>query len=147
MKVILLKDTAKLGKRGEVKDVAETYALHVLIPKGLAIQATQAELTKWKQKEDQAKYKKEIASNTFLQLARTLQADKLIIRGKKADTKGQLFASIKEGDIADSIFETTKLSIDPKQIILVHPIKSIGNHSFIIKQGAQQEKAEVEIIQ
>ena len=67
MKVILLRDIAKLGRRGEVKEVADGYAINVLIKKEMVIQATPNELMKWKQKADSQIHKKELAADTFVQ--------------------------------------------------------------------------------
>ena len=139
MKIILLKDTAKLGKRGEVKEVADGYAINVLIKKGDALQATPSELSKWKAKEESKKHKQELVSNLFVKLTDTLHSTLITITGKKHDTKGQLFAQIKEGDIADAIFGVTKLSVDPKQISIATPIKSLGEHTFTLKQGDKKE--------
>jgi large subunit ribosomal protein L9 len=145
MKVILLRDIAGQGKRGEVKDVAEGYAMNVLIKKGDAVQATSGELAKWKSKQDAKLHQKELATNTFAQLIDTLRKNSLVITGKKADQKGQLFASIKESDIADAIYATAKMSVDPKQIILDSPIKSLGRHEVILKQGEKKEAISVEV--
>ena len=145
MKVILLRDTAKLGKRGEVKEVADGYAINVLIKKGDALQATPGELAKWKAKEDSKKHKKELETNVFTQLIDKLHQNQVIISGKKADTKGQLFAAVHENDIADAIFKVTQFSLDPKQISIPVVIKSLGVHSVEIKQGTQKEKIMIEV--
>jgi large subunit ribosomal protein L9 len=145
MKVILQRDMSKLGQRGEVKEVADGYAINVLIKKGDAIQATPAELQKLKQKEDAKKYKRELATNTFVQLIDKLRKEKIIITCKKADAKGQLLAQIKEVDIADAIYKATSFSIDPKQILITSNIKSLGTHEIEIKQGVQKEKIFLEI--
>ncbi len=145
MKVILLKDIAKLGKRGEVKEVADGYAINVLIKKGLALQGTPQELLKWKQKEESTKHKKELQTNIFVQLVDKLRREKIIITGKKADSKGQLFAAIHENDVTDAIFKGTSLSVDPKQIIIPTQIKSLGVHTIEIKQGTQKEKITIEV--
>lgn len=139
MKVILLKDITKLGKRGEVKEVADSYAINVLIKKNDAIQATKEELAKWKAKEDAKQHKKELATSSFAVLVDALKKTPLTITGKKHDDKGQLFASIKEHDIVDAIYTSVKVSIDPKQIILSSPIKSLGAHTFDLKQGDKRE--------
>lgn len=143
MKVILLKDIAKMGKRGEVKEVADGYAINVLIKKGDALMATPTELAKWKSKEDAKNHKKELATSTFAVLVDALNHTNLIITNKKHDTKGQLFAAVKEVDIADAIFSAVKLSVDPKQIIITTPIKSVGKHVFEIKQGDKKERIEL----
>jgi large subunit ribosomal protein L9 len=145
MKVILLRDIARLGQRGEVKEVAEGYAMNVLIKKGDAVQATPGELAKWKSKQDAKQHQKELATNTFTQLVDALRKQEVVITGKKADQKGQLFASIKETDIAEAIYATAKMSVDPKQIILAHPIKSLGTHEVSIKQGEKKERITIEV--
>jgi large subunit ribosomal protein L9 len=138
MKVILLQDISKIGKRGEVKEVANGYAINVLIAKGQALQATDSELAKWKAKADSVKHKKDLAVNAFLRLTDELKKHTLIIADKKHDTKGQLFAAVKESDIADAIFAITKISIDPKQVHIATVIKTVSKHSFMLKQGADE---------
>ena len=143
MKVIIKRDMTKLGQRGSIVEVADGYAINVLIKKGDAIQATPTELTKWKQKEDAKKFKKELATNTFTQLIDNIRKEKIVITGKKYDAKGQLFAQIKEVDIADAIFKVTNFSVDPKQIIIPTHIKSLGSYNVELKQGTQKEKIAV----
>lgn len=145
MKVILQRDIARLGKRGEVKEVAEGYAMNVLIKKGDALQATPSELAKWKAKEDSKLHKKEVATNTFVQLIDVLRKNEVVITGKKADQKGQLFASIKENDIADAIYAVSKMSLDPKQILLSSPIKTLGKHTVTLKQAEKKEAIVIEV--
>lgn len=145
MKVILLKDIAKMGKRGDVKEVADGYAINVLIKKGMALMATPSELLKWKQKADSQNHKKELQTNTFVQLIDKIRHEKIVITGKKSDAKGQLFAAIHPDDIADAIFKVTHFSIDPKQITITDIIKSLGVHTVEIKQGAQKEKIMIEV--
>ncbi len=145
MKVILLRDMANLGKRGEVKEVAEGYAMNVLIKKGDAVHATPAVLSQWKAKEGAKLHKKEIATNTFAQLIDSLRKNEIVLSNKKADQKGQLFASIKETDIADAIYTATKMSVDPKQILLSSPIKSLGVYDVQLKQGERKEKITIQV--
>jgi large subunit ribosomal protein L9 len=145
MKVILLRDIARLGQRGEVKEVAEGYAMNVLIKKGDAIHATAGELAKWKSQAEAKVHKKEVATSTFIQLVQTLRAQEVVITGKKADQKGQLFASIKESDIVDAIYAAAKISVDTKQILIPHPIKSVGRHEVTLKQGEKKETIAIEV--
>lgn len=145
MKVILLRDMTGLGKRGEVKEVANGYAMNVLIKKGDALQATSSELAKWKAKEDSKNHKKELATSTFAQLVDSLRKTTIVITGKKADGKGQLFASIKEGDVVEAIYEAVHMSVDPKQILIASPIKTTGTHAVSIKQGDKKENLEIQV--
>lgn len=146
MKVILLQDLSNLGKRGDIKEVANVYAINVLIPQKKVVEATPAEIAKWKQKEDVRKYQKEFTTKIFSQLLEKLRHEQIIISGKKHDEKGQLFAQVKEGDIADAIFKVTNFSIDTKQIIVPKPIKSLGTHTVELKQGAQKENVVISIV-
>ena len=145
MKVILQRDIARLGQRGEVKEVADGFAINVLIKKGDAIQATPAELAKWKQKEQSKLQKKELATSTFAQLVDAIRKTTIAIENKKRDQKGQLFASIKEADVADAVYGAVKMSIDPKQVIIKEPIKHLGTHTVVIKQGDKQESISVDV--
>jgi large subunit ribosomal protein L9 len=145
MKVILLRDIARLGQRGEVKEVAEGYAMNVLIKKGDAVHATPGELAKWKSRQDAKQHQKELATNTFTQLIDTLRKQEIVITGKKADQKGQLFASIKETDIAEAIYTTAEMSVDPKQILIAAPIKSLGAHTVTLKQGEKKEMITIQV--
>ncbi len=146
MKIILLKDISRLGKRGEIKEVADGYAMNVLIKSAQAIRATPEELTKWKQKEEAQKRKKELATTIFSQLLDKLNKEQVKITGKKADQKGQLFAQVKETDITEMIFKSTNISIDPHQVIIPTPIKSVGVHTVELKQGTRKEKFKINVI-
>lgn len=146
MKVILLQDIAKLGKRGSVTEVADGYAINVLIKKGQVLRATPAELSKWKQAEEAKKYKKEVITNTFLQLLEKIGKAPVVITGKKADAKGQLFAQVKESDVALAIFALTNFSLDPKQITIPVQIKSLGEHFIALQQGEQKKNITVKVV-
>jgi large subunit ribosomal protein L9 len=145
MKVILLRDITKLGKRGDVKEVADGYATNVLIKKGEALRATPEELSKWKSKEQALKHRKEMETNVFVQAIDALGKAKINIVGKKRDEKGQLFAQVKEVDIVDAIFNAIKLSVDPKQIIISSPIKTLGKYVVTLKQGERKESFSIEV--
>ena len=108
--------------------------------------ATAGELAKWKQKEDSMKHKRELAVSVFAQLIDKIRSVSIEITNKKRDEKGQLFAQVKEDDIAEAIFAKTNLSIDPRQVLLQEPIKHIGVHTVILKQGNKQEKIQIQVI-
>lgn len=144
MKVIFIKDMAKIAQRGEVKDFADGYAMNVLINKGYAIMATPQELQKLHQKQESAIKKKETAESLFLQLLQKLSSKNIIIAGKKNDN-GHLFAHISTEDIADAIFSEIKLSISPNQIYIKEPIKKNGIYVVELKQGDKKGNIKVEV--
>ena len=125
MKVIFIQDVARVGRRGEVKDVADGYVVNVLLPKKQVIIATPAEIKKLEQEAKNKESKKEIDKNLFVKAISSLQEvlDKessgvLEITGHKADDKGHLFSAIKESDIVDAIFKKVKISFNPNQVLL-----------------------------
>lgn len=144
MKVIFIKDMAKVAQRGEVKDFADGYAINVLINKGYAIMATPAELQKLHQKQENQTKKKETAESLFLQLLQKISSKNILISGKKNDN-GHLFAHVSTEDIADAIFSETKLSISPNQIHISEPIKKFGIYTVELKQGDKKGNIKVEI--
>ena len=130
MKVILLKDVEKLGKKGDIKEVSDGYARNFLFIKKLAVLATnkavkelekQKELEAQKAEED-LKVVEEIVS----------QIDGLEIEvPTKIDETGKLYGSINEVKISQ-IFKDKGMEIKKKQIKIPQPIKEIGEYPVII---------------
>lgn len=145
MKVILLQDIAKLGYRGEVKEVADGFATNVLIRKKQAVQVTPSELAKWKQLQDKKQYEKDLAESSFARLAEELKSTKLVIENIKHDNN-HLFAAIGKDAIVDAIFKATKLSINPQQIVFTSPLKTIGEHTFTLVQGEKKATVAITLI-
>lgn len=125
MKVILLQDVKGLGKAGELVNAKTGYARNFLFPKGLAIEATPANLKKWKeeQKEKEAQRQKEKAE--ALELKKKIEAISLEFKGKGGEG-GRLFGSITSKDIADKLKKEHKIEVDRKKIELKENIKTTG---------------------
>lgn len=127
MKVLLTKDVAKVGKRGEVKELSSGFVRNMLLPKGLAVLATPEHLAKLKQEQAGQEKKKEVRKNLFL-----TQKEKIVEEGvvftRKANKEGHLFAGILAGEIAEAIHQTYNLPVHKEHIQLTHPIKSAGVH-------------------
>jgi large subunit ribosomal protein L9 len=139
MKVILLKDVAKIGRKYDVKNVADGYALNFLIPKGAAKVATSEAL------------KKIEVLKTELDAERKVQEDLLSknlheIDGKeakisvKANDKGHLFAALHATDIVTAVKESLGADIIAEFIVLDHPIKETGEHTIEVKVGEKSAK-------
>ena len=132
MKVILLKDVPKIGRKGEIKDVADGFAKNMLIRKGLASLATgdaQAKLAKEKKdKSDAAAKTKSQAEKQRQDLEKRTFTIKV-----KTGEQGQIFGGIHEQDVAKAIFQKTKLKLEKSQIQVPHGIKSIGQHVATVK--------------
>lgn len=131
MKVILLKDIKGSGKKGEVINVADGFARNALFPKGLAIEATPANMNILKGKEESIAHKKEVAYDTAVDLAKRL-ADISIVIKTKAGANGKIFGSVTSKDISDEIEKKYKIKLDKRWIDLKDAIKVLGTQDVNI---------------
>jgi large subunit ribosomal protein L9 len=143
MKVILLKDVEKLGKKFDVKEVKPGHARNLLIPQGL-VRPANKESMKWLEEqkkneslkvEDDLKKVQEVASN--------LDGAEMTILVKTGDD-GQMFESINAQKIADKIKEMGFI-VKKSQIILESPIKELGEFPIKINLDHNLE-AEVTLV-
>ena len=143
MKVILLKDVDKIGKKLEVKEVKAGYARNFLIPQGLAKPVTE-EVMIWletqkeieeKKAEDNLKKAQEVASSID---------DQEIIVPVKIGDEGQLFEQVSAQKIADKLKEAG-FDIKKTQIELAEPIKDVGEYPVKIRFEHNLE-AEIRVI-
>jgi len=131
MKVVLLEDVEKVGKKYEIKEVADGFARNFLIPKKQAKLATK-EMMEW------VKIKKEVLENKAegeLKKAQGLASatDGLeVIMQVKVGDENQLFESITAQKIADKLKELG-FEIKKNQIDLAEPIKEVGEYPLKIK--------------
>jgi len=131
MKVILLQDIEKLGKRHEVKEVKNGYARNFLIPQGLVKIATDKALEWLKIQKETGEKKAEQALKTIQEIASTLDGQEVIISVKVGED-GQLFESISVQKIFDEL-KKMGFNVKKKQIDLVEPIKELGEFPVKIK--------------
>ena len=132
MNVILLKDVKGTGKAGDIVKVSDGYARNMLIPRGLAKEATQGNirsLEKLKavqaEKDAEAKAKAEA-------LAEQLKSEVIVIKSKGGEG-GRLFGSITNKDIEDAVQAQLGVKIDKKKIQMDSPIKMVGEHEVTAK--------------
>ena len=132
MIVILIKDVKGVGKAGEVVKVSDGYARNLLLPKGLATEATEGNVRSL----EKQKAIKESKKNDELTAAKVL-ADKIsnlkITIVTKSGEGGRLFGSITSKDIADALSEQHKITIDKRKFVLDSPIKHTGDFELDIK--------------
>jgi len=134
MKVILLKDVAKVGRKGEVKEVSEGYANNFLIKTGAARLATAELQQKAEADAETAKARQEKQTGQLKQLKSVLEKQTFSLKVKVGD-KGQVFGGIHEKDIAAAINSQTVGNIEKNQIQGLHGIKTLGEHEIEIKLG------------
>ena len=131
MEVILREDIDKLGSRGEVVKVASGYARNLLIPKRLAVAATDSN-KKIVEQERQAHLRKEAKQQGEAQdLAKLLNGVSVTI-AQKAGENDQLFGSVTSKDVADAL-AAKNFTIDRRKIQLDEPIKQLGEYKIPVR--------------
>jgi large subunit ribosomal protein L9 len=124
MEVILREDVEKLGTRGQLVKVASGYARNFLLPKRLAVAATESN-KKIVEQERQAHLRREAKVVGEAGELGKLMAAVVVTISQKAGENGQLFGSVTSKDIADAL-ETQGYTIERRKIALEEPIKSLG---------------------
>ena len=132
MKVILLKDIKGSGSKGDVINVSDGYARNYLFPRGLAIEATKANLNELKNKEKAEEKRKEQAAQEAREIADKLSDITLVIKAKSGEN-GKLFGSVTNKEIAQELKKQHKISIDRKKIVLDEPIKQLCEMEVDVK--------------
>jgi large subunit ribosomal protein L9 len=132
MKVILKEDVKALGKKGKVCEVSDGYARNFLIPRGLAVEATQGNVQDLAHKQKQEEIRKEKEKQSALDLAARIEAMNVSLKVKVGE-KGRLFGSVTNKEIAEVLEKEYRLKIDKRKIELKEPIKAVGEQAVIIK--------------
>jgi len=129
VKVVLLKDVEKLGRVGEIKDVADGFARNFLIPQNLAKPATQQAIQEIEMKQAKKAKSAQMELEETQKIAEQLEGRELFIKVKEKD--GILFGSVNEKTIAKA-FTEEGLNIQASNIKLEEPIKEIGDYDVHI---------------
>jgi len=146
LKVVLLKDVAGLGIRGQVVKVAEGYGRNYLIPKGLAEEATPGRIKELARLDQAREERVERLAAQARKVAAGLKG--LTVRiPARAGEGGKLFGSVGNKDIAAALAARHNLKIDRKKLELKEPIRSLGKFPVLARlhPGVQVE-FEVEVV-
>lgn len=132
MKIILLQDEKKLGKKGDIIEVSEGYARNFVLPKKIGVEATPKNLNDLKlHKSNEAKVAQE-QLDAAKALAECL-ADKEVIVGIKAGENGRTFGSVSTKEIGQALKAQTGIDVDKKKIVLAEAIKNFGTYEVPVK--------------
>lgn len=125
MEVLLLKDVRRLGKAGEIKKVADGYARNYLLPRGLAVMATEA--ARQELAEQAAAKARRIANEQARAEARAQDLKDVTLRfTARVGESGRLYGSITSADIAAKLAQIVGAEVDKRKVLLEEPIKEIG---------------------
>lgn len=132
MLVILKKDIKGTGKAGDVVTVSDGYARNMLLPREMAIKATDKNVRSVEKQKNILKEKENKEKEKAVNKAKELEAKSVVVKTKTGEN-GKLFGSITSMDIAKALKEQESINIDKKKIILKTPIKQIGVFEVDIK--------------
>ena len=131
MKVILLQDVKKMGKKGDVIEASDGYARNYLFPRKLAEEATANALHVVNAKKENERKKKRAELEAAQKLAAELKGKEVTINAKAGDN-GRLFGAITNKDVAEVVNSQFNLKIDKKKIV-VNTIKVAGEYEVEVK--------------
>jgi large subunit ribosomal protein L9 len=138
MKVILRADVSEVGKRGDICDVANGYARNYLLPRGLAMKATDGAVTQaaaMRRARDLRDAEDRAAAE---EVARALVA-RVITISAKSGSEGKLYGSVTSADITSAVAAQTGVELDRKKVVLAEPIKVVGSHQVPVKLHSDVE--------
>jgi large subunit ribosomal protein L9 len=138
MKVILLQDSKDLGKKGSVVSVSDGYARNFLLPRKVAIPATENNMRNLQEDHRREELKAGRLLNEARFQAGALNDATVTVRAKAGET-GRLFGSVTSKDVADAIQAAYKLAIDKRRIEVEESVKTIGLYRATLKLHQEVE--------
>lgn len=144
MKVILLQDVAKIGKRYEEATVPDGYAMNMLIPKGMAEAATPENRKKIAARKAKQMASAEASDATFSQAVQTLTATPATVTAA-ANDQGHLFEAVKPETIVEAA-AVVGATLTPEQIVMVEPIKEVGEQGVTLKSGDAEATITINVV-
>jgi len=145
MKVVLTQDVAKIGRRFEVVNVPDGYALNKLIPQKQALPATIANV---KRVESMVKrHAEDVAGEVeaLTEAARKLK-DRVVSVKVEANAEGKMFQALKPAVIVAAAAAEAEVILKPSWIHTPTPIKSIGEHTILLSLGDTQAEFTINVI-
>jgi len=132
MKVILRADLKGVGKAGTITDVSDGYARNYLLPRGLAQEATEGNLTQAAARKAAEKRRDDKLLAEARELAAKLESAPAVV-GAKAGERGKIFGAVTNTHIAQALREAFGVDIDRHKIDISEPIKTIGDHACSVR--------------
>ena len=128
MKVILLEDVKGTGKKGEIKEVKDGYAINCLIKKGLAQEANAKNLNLLQGQKDHAQHKIDVDIANAKAIADKLNDQKITVKAK-AGSNGRLFGTVTAKEVSAAIKQSIGCDVDKKKISISMKIEGFGDYS------------------
>ena len=136
MKIILLQDEKKLGKKGEIIEASEGYARNYIIPKKIGVEATPKNLNDLKLQKANVEKVAQEQLKAAQDLAKVLETKQVVVK-VKAGEGGKMFGSVSSKEIVAEFKKQHNMELDKKKIVMADAIKAFGNYEISIKLHPQ----------
>ena len=143
MKIIFLNDVPRVGKKYDIKEVNDGYAMNFLLPRKLAVTATPKAVAELEMRKKEIAIEREVQESLLLKNLEAIK-DKIITIKAKADEKGHLFAQVHKKEIIEAMKEQNRADIGEEFIVLEKPIKQIGE--FEIQIAIKGKKSSFKLV-
>jgi large subunit ribosomal protein L9 len=146
MKVILSQTVPGLGEKGAIRDVADGYARNYLIPKGLALAATNENI-KLEQDRATAMARREARAREELSKRAAVLEGKTVVIRARVGPENRLYGSVTPSDVAEALHAQLGVSIDRRHIELAEPVHRVGTYAATANLGRGVEvKFNIEVM-
>jgi large subunit ribosomal protein L9 len=125
MKVVLREDVEKLGRKGDLLEVADGYARNYLVPRGLAIVATKGVVNQASAMRRNRQLREDRDREAAQEVATRLTGTPITVTARAGEA-GKLFGSVTAADIVAAVQSQTNVEIDRRKVTLAEPLKEIG---------------------
>jgi large subunit ribosomal protein L9 len=132
MQVIFLQDVPRVGKKYDLKEVNNGYAMNFLIPRKLAELATPKTIAELEKRKKNIEIEREVQEDLLMKNLEEIKGKVITIK-VKADEKGHLFSKIHTKEIVEEMKKQNHADISEEFIVLEKPIKEIGEHEIPIE--------------
>lgn len=136
MKIILLQDEKKLGKKGDIIEASEGYARNYILPKKIGVEATTANLNDLKLKKANDDKVAQQNLDKAKELAEVIDTKSIVVK-IKAGEGGRTFGAVSGKEIAMALKEQHNIEVDKKKIQLAENIKNFGSYDVPVKLHPQ----------
>lgn len=131
MRVIFLQDVPRVGRRHDIKEINDGYAMNFLFPRRLAEPATARAIAELNKRKANIEIEREVQMDLLLRNLEEIRNKTVHIKAK-ADEKGHLFSGIHGKDIAEAMRAEHRAEITPEFVMLERPIKETGEYEIPI---------------
>ncbi len=144
MKVILLKDVPRIGRKYEVKDVPDGHALNFLIPRKLGERATPDSLRRLEVMKGKSAVAHAETEKAFKDaVAKATEANATV--SAEANAEGNLYKAVHADDIVEA-FKEKGIVLEERSILIDTPIKTVGAHEIKLASGSHEGTVTITVV-